>query len=110
MPVVEACHKALKYLKKRTVNDMDNLMTATRYVKEEILKELRGGNTEVLIDLPPVMAMSYGMALQRETDDDIKDPSPIDEDAVNEAVLSRIADTGIREQIIKQMEQNRKEQ
>lgn len=45
---------------------MDNLMTATKFVKEKILQELRKGNTEVLKGLPPVMTMSYGIAMQDE--------------------------------------------
>ncbi len=47
---------------------MGNLMTATKFVKEEILTELRKGNTEVLKGFPPVMAMSYGIAMQQETE------------------------------------------
>ncbi|TKC18178.1 hypothetical protein [Robertmurraya kyonggiensis] len=77
-------------------------MNLTHTVKAHILDELRNGNTEVLKGLPPVLAMSYGIALQNECGS-VKDPSPIDEKAVNEAVLNRIKDTGIKEQIIKQM-------
>ena len=47
---------------------MANIMTATQYVKKEILAELKKGNTEVLKGLPPVMAMSYGIAMQNEAE------------------------------------------
>lgn len=48
-------------------------MTATKYVKQEILSELKKGNMEVLKGLPPVMAMSLGMALQNEVGQQIKE-------------------------------------
>jgi hypothetical protein len=85
---------------------MANLMTTTKFVKDEILTELRRGNTDVLKDLPPVLAMSYGMTLQREAGG-TKDPSPIDEKAVNEAMLNRIADTSIKEQLMKRIEEEK---
>jgi hypothetical protein len=83
---------------------MCNLMTATKFVKEEILSELRKGNTEVLIGLPPVVALSLGMTLQHEAGS-VKDLSPIDDKEVNKAMLNRVKDTGIKEQIIKQMKE-----
>lgn len=82
---------------------MNNLMTATSTVKQHILSELREGNTEVLKGLPPILAMECGIAMQNE-EDNVKDPSPIDDKAVSEAMLSRMADTGIKERIIAQME------
>lgn len=48
-------------------------MTATKYVKQEILSELKKGNMGVLKDLPPVLAISYGIAMQNEVGN-IKDP------------------------------------
>jgi hypothetical protein len=85
---------------------MANLMTATNYVKEEILTELRKGNTEVLKGLPPVMAMSYGMAMQN---GGTKYPSPIEEKDVNEAMLNRLQDSGVKEMLIKKIKQEEKE-
>lgn len=82
---------------------MNNLMTATSTVKQHILSELREGNTEVLKGLPPILAMECGIAMQNE-EDNVKDPSPIDDKAVSEAMLSRMADTGIKERILAQME------
>lgn len=82
---------------------MNNLMTVTSTVKQHILSELREGNTEVLKGLPPILAMECGIAMQNE-EDNVKDPSPIDDKAVSEAMLSRMADTGIKERILAQME------
>jgi hypothetical protein len=86
---------------------MSNLMTTTTFVKNEILTELRNGNTEVLKGLPPHMAMSLGMALQNETD--YKEHSHVNDREVGKAMLSRMADSGIKEQLIKQIEQEEKE-
>lgn len=48
-------------------------MTTAKHVKQELLSELKKGNTEVLKGLPPVMAMSLGMALQNEVGQQIKE-------------------------------------
>jgi hypothetical protein len=87
---------------------MTNLMTATSFVKNEILEELKKGNTDVLKGLPPYMAMSLGMALQHEAGD-VKDPSPIDDKAVGDAILNRMADSGVKEQLLKKIEQEDKD-
>jgi hypothetical protein len=86
---------------------MSNLMTATTFVKNEILAELKKGNTEVLKGLPPHMAMSFGMTLQNETD--YKEQSPVNDSEVGKAMLSRMADSGVKEQLTKQIEQEEKE-
>lgn len=83
-------------------------MTATKYVKEEILTELRKGNTEVLKELPPYVSMSLGMAIQREAGD-VKEESPINDKDLNEAMLERLKDSGIKEMLIKKIEQEEKE-
>lgn len=62
---------------------MANLMTATQFVKQEILNELRNGNLDVLKDLPPVMAMSYGIALQNEAEA-VSEVDSVAENATNE--------------------------
>lgn len=67
---------------------MTNLMTATMSDKQDILAELKEGNTAVLKGLPPSVAMSYGLALQAEVGQ-AKD-SPIDNEAVATAMLGRI--------------------
>lgn len=66
----------------------------------EVLAELRKGNTEVLNGLHPLVAMQYGLALRDEQE---KDQSPITDKGLGEAMLERIKDTGIKEQLIKEM-------
>lgn len=80
-----------------------NLLSMT--TKTDVLAELKQGNTSVLKGLPPVLAMQYGLQLQNEVGQ-VED-SAIDEAAVGKAMLNRMADTGIKEQIIKQMEENK---
>lgn len=79
-------------------------MTATKFSKQNILEELKKGNMEVLKDLPPVMAMSYGMAMS-----DAKEESPINYQGLNEAMLNRMKDSGVKEQLIEQIEQEEKD-
>ncbi|MDU9695556.1 hypothetical protein O0Q50_30605 [Priestia aryabhattai] len=67
---------------------MTNLMTASLSAKQDILAELKQGNTAILKGLPPSVAMSYGLALQAEVGQ-AKD-SPIDSEAVAMAMLGRI--------------------
>ncbi|EEL21537.1 MULTISPECIES: hypothetical protein [Bacillus] len=43
-----------------------NTPNLTSIVKQDVLAELRRGNTDVLKGLPPVLAMQYGLALQNE--------------------------------------------
>ena len=82
-------------------------MNLTNIVQTNVLEELKRGNTEVLKGLPPVLAMQYGLALQNAVGK-VQD-SPISYDEVGKAMLSRMADTGIKERIIKEMEQTDKE-
>ncbi|QFY75844.1 hypothetical protein CEQ83_02175 [Priestia megaterium] len=81
-------------------------MTATLSAKQDILAELKQGNTAVLKGLPPSVAMSYGLALQAEVGQ-TKD-SPINSEAVGTAVLDMMDDSDVKERIIKQMEENKK--
>lgn len=83
-------------------------MTATGFVKQRILEELKQGNMEVLKGLPPVLAMECGIAMQNELGD-VKEASPINDKEVGKSMLSRMADTGIKEQLVKQIEQEEKE-
>jgi len=76
---------------------MANLMTASKFVKEEILSELRKGNTEVLKGLPPVIALQCGLTLQDEIGE--AEESPINTEAVGKAMLDRLG--------IKQKEQDK---
>jgi hypothetical protein len=46
---------------------MANLMTSSKFDKEEVLSELRKGNMDVLKGLSPVMAMSVGITIQNES-------------------------------------------
>ena len=83
-------------------------MTATQFVKSEILSELKKGNTDVLKGLPPVMALNIGLAMQKE-EGNIKDASPINDKDLNEAMLDRMKDSGVKERLIKQIEQEEKD-
>ncbi|AUO12332.1 hypothetical protein [Priestia megaterium] len=67
---------------------MTNLMTMAVVDKQDILEELKQGNTTVLKGLPASVAMSYGLALQAEVGQ-AKD-SPIDSEAVATAMLGRM--------------------
>lgn len=81
-----------------------NLMSLTN--KVDILSELKKGNMAVLTGLPPSVVMAYGLALQNEVG--VVPDSPIDKAAVNEAMLDRITDTGIKERVLKQIEEESK--
>lgn len=70
-----------------------NLMSLTN--KVDILSELKQGNTTVLKGLSPLVAMSYGLALQNEVG--VVQDSPINMAAVNKVMLNKIADTKIKE-------------
>ncbi|MGE8082133.1 hypothetical protein [Peribacillus loiseleuriae] len=85
-----------------------NLMTTMKFNKQEILEQLRKGNTEVLKGLPPAMIMGYGIALQNESGD-YREPSPIDDKEVAKAVVDRLKDSGVKEMLLKQIEQEEKE-
>lgn len=80
-------------------------MNLSNIVQTNVLEELKKGNTDVLKGLPPVLAMQYGLALQNEVGQ-VQD-SPINDQALGEAMLNRMADTGIKERLIKQMEEKK---
>jgi len=81
-------------------------MNLSSIVQTNVLEKLKKGDTEVLKGLPPVVAMQYGLALQDEVGQ-IQD-SPITDESLGKAMLNQIKDTGIKEQIIKRMEENKK--
>ncbi|WP_242230533.1 MULTISPECIES: hypothetical protein [unclassified Bacillus cereus group] len=82
-------------------------MNLTSIVKQDVMDELRKGNTEVLKGLPPVLAMQYGLALQNEAGGYIEE-SQIKDKELNEAVLNRLQDSGVKERLIKEIEAEEK--
>lgn len=84
---------------------MNNLMTATLSAKQDILEELRQGNTAILKGLPPVKAMQYGLALQNEVGH--ANESSIDNEGVVTAMLERMDDSDAKERLIKKIEENK---
>ena len=82
-------------------------MNLSNIVQPNVLEELKKGNTDVLKGLPPVVALQYGLALQNAVGQ-VQD-SPISYEEVGKAMLNRMADSGIKERIIKEMEQADKE-
>jgi hypothetical protein len=81
-------------------------MNLLNTIKPSILEELKQGNTEALKGLPPVLAMQYGLALQDEAGQ--AEESPINDQALGKAMLDRMADTGIKERLIKEIEEKEK--
>lgn len=71
--------------------------------RQAILEQLRQGNSEVLKGLPASLILSLGIELQKEQN--IKELSPIDSNEVGKFMLDRITDIGIKERLIKEMEQ-----
>ncbi|MGX7632865.1 hypothetical protein ACWOMK_29435 [Bacillus thuringiensis] len=82
-------------------------MNLSSIVKQDVMDELRKGNTEVLKGLPPVLAMQYGLALQNEAGGYIEE-SQIKDKELNEAVLNRLQDSGVKERLIKEIEAEEK--
>ncbi|AOM09953.1 MULTISPECIES: hypothetical protein [Bacillus cereus group] len=82
-------------------------MNLTSIVKQDVLTELRKGNTDVLKGLPPVLAMKYGLALQNEAGGYIEELKVNDKE-LNEAVLNRLKDSGVKEMLIKKIEAEEK--
>ncbi len=78
-------------------------MNLTSIVKQDVMDELRKGNTEVLKGLPPVLAMQYGLALQNEAGNYIEE-SQIKDKELNEAMINRLQDSGVKERLIKEIE------
>lgn len=78
-------------------------MNLSSIVKQDVMDELRKGNTEVLKGLPPVLAMQYGLALQQEAGNYIEE-SQIKDKELNEAMINRLQDSGVKERLIKEIE------
>ncbi|HDR4412024.1 TPA: hypothetical protein QCP93_005585 [Bacillus cereus] len=78
-------------------------MNLSSIVKQDVMDELRKGNTEILKGLPPVLAMQYGLALQNEAGNYIEE-SQIKEKELNEAMINRLQDSGVKERLIKEIE------
>ncbi|MCI3146181.1 hypothetical protein C5137_07550 [Bacillus cereus] len=82
-------------------------MNLSSIVKQDILAELRKGNTDVLKGLPPVLAMQYGLALQNEAGGYIEE-SKVNDNELNKAMLHRLKDSGVKERLIKEIEAEEK--
>lgn len=82
-------------------------MNLSSIVKQDVMDELRKGNTEALKGLPPVLAMQYGLRLQQEAGHYIE-KSQIKDTELNEAVLNRLQDSGVKERLIKEIEAEEK--
>ncbi|MEH7037192.1 hypothetical protein COM13_16100 [Bacillus pseudomycoides] len=80
-----------------------NAPNLTSIVKQDVLAELRKGNTDVLKGLPPVLSMQYGLALQNEAGGYIEE-SKVNDKELNEAMLNRLKDSGVKERLIKEIE------
>ncbi|MCY9097629.1 hypothetical protein ACRV5I_00120 [Bacillus halotolerans] len=76
-------------------------MNLSNTVKQDVLAELKNGNTEALKGLSPIVAMQYGLALST----DYKEKSPINDEELNKAMLNRLKDSGVKERLIKQMKE-----
>ena len=78
-------------------------MSAMNFNKNEVMEQLRNGNTEVLKGLPASLTLQLGMELQSEQGD--VDPSPIDDREVARVVVDRLKDSGVKEMLLKRIEQ-----
>jgi hypothetical protein len=68
----------------------------------EILAELRKGNTGILDSLPPIVRVQYGLALQEEQE---QPKSPITDEGLAKAMLDRLKDSGVKERLTKEIEE-----
>ncbi|BCC45893.1 hypothetical protein bcgnr5378_23010 [Bacillus cereus] len=82
-------------------------MNLTSIVKQDVMVELRQGNTEVLKGLPPVLVMQYGLALQNEAGNYIEE-SPVNDSELTKAMINRLQDSDIKERLIKEIEAEEK--
>lgn len=73
----------------------------------EVIAELKKGNKEVLNGLPPIVAMSYGLAIRDEEEQEEQQP-PINDKSLAEAMLARIKDSGVKERLTKEIEEKNK--
>ena len=82
-------------------------MSNLKGINPEILEEIRKGNTDILNSLPPLVRMQYGLVLQEEKD---KEETPaITDKGLTEAMLARLKDSGVKERLIKEIEEQQKE-
>ncbi|PWN68811.1 hypothetical protein CV717_28290 [Bacillus cereus] len=82
-------------------------MNLTSIVKQDVMDELRKGNTEVLKGLPPVLAMQYGLRLQQEAGGYIEE-SLVNDSELSKAMINRLQDGEIKERLIKEIEAEEK--
>ncbi|PEW04512.1 hypothetical protein CN425_05105 [Bacillus cereus] len=82
-------------------------MNLTSIVKQDVMLELRQGNTEVLKGLPPVLAMRYGLALQHEAGNYIE-KLPVNDIELTKAMINKLQDSGVKERLIKEIEAEEK--
>lgn len=82
-------------------------MNLTSIVKQDVMDELRKGNTEVLKGLPPVLAMQYGLALQNEVANYIE-KSPVNDSELTKAMIKQLQDSDVKERLIKEIEAKEK--
>ena len=82
-------------------------MNLTSIVKQDVMGELRKGNTEVLKGLPPVLAMQYGLRLQQEAGNYIEE-SLVNDSELSKAMLNQLQDSGVKERLIKEIEAEEK--
>lgn len=82
-------------------------MNLTSIVKQDVMDELRKGNTDVLKGLPPVLAMQYGLALQHEAGNYIEE-SLVNDSELSKAMLNQLQDSGVKERLIKEIEAEEK--
>lgn len=82
-------------------------MNLTSIVKQDVMDELRKGNTEVLKGLPPVLAMQYGLRLQQEAGHYIEE-SLVNDSELSKAMLNQLQDSGVKERLIKEIEAEEK--
>jgi len=61
---------------------------ASNYIKQDILEQLKSGNTSVLKGMPPVTALAYGLAVKDE-EEKSKDSYPFDNEAMGKFILKR---------------------
>lgn len=82
-------------------------MNLTSIVKQDVMDELRKGNTDVLKGLPPVLAMQYGLRLQQEAGHYIEE-SLVNDSELSKAMLNQLQDSGVKERLIKEIEAEEK--
>jgi hypothetical protein len=84
-----------------------NLLHTQNIVKQDALRKLKNGDTSVLNGLPPVVAMQIGMEMQKEIGV-YEEPTLYDRKKVGNAMLERMQDSGVKEALIKRIEEEEK--